>query len=158
MVEGFCEAVPPVEPGGTLVDRVDSHEPRCCRFACDDSHSQRVGEEPRAEPCALIGPVDGKAGDQDHADGITGHAADEPRGCVVALHRAHREADIAHDPLAPHHGERACRVHFLGREGVTTQPVVEILDARGEVDDLVVGSEPLETHTVRTQARGNGSL
>lgn len=158
MVEGLCEAVPPVEPGGSLVDRVDRYQPSCDRLAGDDSHSQRIGEQPRAEASTLIGAVDYKAGDQDHADWVGGHAADEPRGRVDALHRAHREADVAHDTHAPYHDEGAGRVHLLRGERVAMQPIVEVVDARHEAAKLVIGSQPFETQLVGAQLRGSGSL
>jgi len=106
----------------------------------------------------LVGPVDGQAGDEDHADGVGRHAADEAGRRVGASDRPHREADVPDDAYAPHHDERASRVHRLGGERMATQPVVELVDARSEACDVVLGSQALEARLTGAQARRSGSL
>lgn len=158
MVEGLGEASLTVEPGSSLVDRVDCDQPSGDGLARDDRHPQRIREQPRAEAGTLLGSVDRKACDQDHSDRVSRHAADEPRGRVRALHRAHRQARVANDTSSPYHDEGSRRVHCLSGERVAAKPSVELVDARPKAGKLVIESEPLETQLFRAQLRGSGSL
>src|SRR5947208_848598 len=138
------EAEPLIEADSIVVDRVDDDESSGDGLTRGDRLAEGLREQERSASLALVAAVDGEPCQQDHADRIGGEAADELGRRVGAKHGAHGEAEVADHAVVAGNDERAGRVHLLGRERVASQPAVELLVARVEVAEVVVGTEALE--------------
>jgi hypothetical protein len=156
-IKGVSEPVPAIEPGGLLAERVNDHQPGRDGFSGQDGHAESISEQARAQSGALLTLIDRQPGDQDHADRVARHAADQLLRCVGPLDRAHRQADVSNNRVVPHDDEGARRVHLLGRDRVASEPSIEFVGSAGEAGDVMVGAQALETQLGVAQLRGSGS-
>jgi len=133
----------PVELRRTFVNGVN--DDRSCTELVSSPHapSEGVDQEVTAETLSLFGLVDGEPGQEHDGDGI-GHSPPESGGSAVVHHRAHRQHVVADDPVASTENVGRRGTSRAGNPSGVTQPTVEIVDAGGELVEVVGDREPLE--------------
>ncbi len=82
-----------------LINGIHDDQSGGCGFSCDHRHAEGVGQEPFSETDTLLTPINGKPGDEDHANWIGRQTSDELYGSIGPLHRAHGQGDVADDAI-----------------------------------------------------------